>query len=60
MNSSSTPGSSAPLIVAEAGVAYTPWHKDPICAWIDLMEVVEALCPRWPVREHGIQGVFLL
>jgi len=60
MNSSPTPGNNAPLIVAEAGVAYAPRHKDPITAWIELMEVVEALCPRWPAREHGIQGVFLL
>jgi hypothetical protein len=32
------------------------WHvplpapRQPIDAWIDLMEVVEALCPTWPER----------
>lgn len=24
--------------------------QDPIAAWLDLMEVVEALCPEWPQR----------
>lgn len=24
--------------------------QDPIAAWLDLMEVVEALCPQWPQR----------
>ncbi|MBE5315246.1 MAG: hypothetical protein H4O13_07580 [Xanthomonadales bacterium] len=24
--------------------------QDPVAAWLDLMEVVEALCPEWPQR----------
>jgi len=24
------------------------------------MDFVEALCPKWPEREHKIEGVFLL
>jgi hypothetical protein len=60
MNSLPTPGNSTPLIVAEAGVAYAPQHRAPIAAWIELMEVVEVLCPRWPAREHVIEGIFLL
>ena len=41
-----------PLLVREAGVAYAPLPRpDPFVAWIELMEVVEALCPRWPVPE---------
>ncbi len=24
--------------------------QDPIAAWLDLMDVVEALCPEWPQR----------
>jgi len=24
--------------------------NDPVAAWMDLMEAVEALCPRWPPR----------
>lgn len=40
-----------PVLVAEGGAAFqaSP-HADPIAAWIELMEVVEALCPRWPER----------
>ncbi len=37
------------LLVAEAGVPYRPDSRgDPIVAWMDLMEAVEALCPQWP------------
>lgn len=28
--------------------------------WLDLMETVEALCPKWPPREAGMQGTFKL
>lgn len=36
----------APLLVAEAGVPYrTVPEGDGIDAWLDLMAVVEALCP---------------
>jgi hypothetical protein len=39
------------LLVAEAGVPYVSVPAgDPIAAWIDLMEVVEALCPKSPPR----------
>jgi hypothetical protein len=38
-----------PLLVAEAGLPYrTVVEGDPFEAWMDLMEVVEALCPQWP------------
>lgn len=48
-------------LVAEAGVPYVPTHSgDPIGDWIGLMEVVEALCPRWPQREPSIGGRFEL
>ena len=46
--------------MAEAGVPYAPEYRDPISAWIDLMDVVEALCPKWPERERKIEGIFLL
>ncbi len=40
----------APL-AASAGVAYAPeGDGSPLDAWVDLMETVEALCPRWPER----------
>jgi hypothetical protein len=60
MNSSQKITNNVPHLAAEAGVPYTPDHRNPIAAWIELMEVVEALCPRWPTREHRIEGVFLL
>ena len=47
-------------IVSDAGVPYNPEYRDPTAAWVELMNVVEALCPRWPEREHRIDGVFLL
>lgn len=37
------------------GLSYVPQSgRDPIEAWIDLMEAVEALCPRWPEGEISI------
>jgi len=41
---------------------YTPGpFEDPFVALFELMEVVEALCPRWQVREPDTRpGVFLL
>lgn len=34
--------------------------EDPIAAWLDLMEVVEALCPQWPERSKGRGGDYRL
>ncbi len=47
------PKTGAPiLLVADGGLQDTmPRSFDPIADWIDLMEVVEALCPKWPARE---------
>jgi hypothetical protein len=40
----------APL-AGSAGKAYAPLVlAEPVDAWLDLMEVIEALCPRWPTR----------
>lgn len=37
------------ILVAEGSLQNTlPPSSDPIADWIDLMEVVEALCPKWP------------
>lgn len=56
-----SPGDTQPLFVAEGGVEYRVFDAvDPFDAWVQLMEVVEALCPQWPEREHRIEGVFLL
>lgn len=40
------------ILVAEGGLQNTlPPSSDPIADWIDLMEVVEALCPKRPESE---------
>lgn len=44
-----------PPFAAAGGVPYAPkTDRPPIEAWVDLMEAVEALCPRWPEREISI------
>ncbi len=60
MNSSPKAEDDQVPIVSDAGVPYKPQYRDPTAAWVELMDVVEALCPRWPDREHRIDGVFLL
>jgi hypothetical protein len=57
------PKDSAPpvFIAAGGGVAYEPERTtDPIADWTGLMEVVEALCPRWPEREPSMGTRFEL
>ena len=40
------------ILVAEGGLQNTlSRSSDPIADWIDLMETVEALCPKWPAPE---------
>jgi hypothetical protein len=42
------------LIVRDGGLPYAPSGvRDPFEAWAELMEVVEALCPRWPARPRS-------
>jgi len=40
----------APLIADVPAAPPAPWSPDPFQALDDLMAVLEALCPRWPVR----------
>lgn len=50
-----------PPLVRDGGVPYAPLpQRDPFVAWIELMEVVEALCLRWPRRAVGSSGQFRL
>jgi hypothetical protein len=60
MDSSAMKENSESHIVSEGGIRYVRHFQDPIAARIELMDVVEALCPKWPEREHRIDGVFLL
>jgi hypothetical protein len=49
------------VLVREAGVPYRrSTAGDPFQAWLELMEVVEALCPRWPERQRITIGEFRL
>ena len=52
------PNTGAPiLLVADGGLPDTlPRSSDPIGDWIDLMEVVEALCPKWLVPDAPRMG----
>lgn len=46
---------------ASGGAAYVRSEtQDPIAAWMDLMEVVEILCPRWPARALSTGSCYLL
>ena len=45
-----------PILVKDGGVSARTTPRDPIAAWMELMEVVEALCPRWPERPHVFRG----
>ena len=48
---------SEPILVREAGLPYRPPASgDPIEQWLSLMEVVQMLCPAWPIRNRPMQG----
>jgi hypothetical protein len=49
------------VLAREAGVPFQPplgkaSGIDPIAEWLSLMEVVQMLCPVWPVRDKPMQG----
>jgi hypothetical protein len=46
------------VLVREAGVPFQPLlvNVDPFTEWLSLMEVVQMLCPAWPVRDRPIMG----
>lgn len=49
------------VLAREAGVPFQPPMGndsgiDPIAEWLSLMEVVQMLCPVWPVRDRPMQG----
>ncbi|MCX7241228.1 MAG: hypothetical protein NTU86_12390 [Burkholderiales bacterium] len=53
-------GASA-VLAREAGLPFQPplgnaSGIDPIAEWLSLMEVVQMLCPVWPVRDKPMQG----
>lgn len=49
------------VLAREAGVPFHPplgsaSGVDPFAEWLSLMEVVQMLCPVWPVRDSPMQG----
>ena len=49
------------VLVREAGVPFqlpqgSSSGIDPIVEWLSLMDVVQMLCPVWPVRDRPMQG----
>lgn len=49
------------VLAGEAGVSFQPAvnplaDADPFVEWLSLMEVVQMLCPVWPVRDKPMQG----
>jgi hypothetical protein len=46
------------VLVREAGVPFHPnlSARDPFTEWLSLMEVVQMLCPAWPVRDRPMTG----
>lgn len=55
------PSESHAILAREAGqpfpvaIADGPM-TDPIAEWMSLMELVQILCPEWPVRDRPISG----
>ena len=55
------PADAGAVLAREAGVPFQPLLGkdsgfDPIAEWLSLMEVVQMLCPVWPVRDKPMQG----
>jgi hypothetical protein len=49
------------VFAREAGLPFQPRvgsssEIDPFAEWLSLMEVVQMLCPTWPVRDTPMQG----
>lgn len=49
------------VLTREAGVPFQPplgndSGVDPFVEWLSLMEVVQMLCPTWPVRDQPMRG----
>jgi hypothetical protein len=59
VQSSSTVAADSGVVLArEAGVPFQPLLTDidPFVEWLSLMEVVQMLCPAWPVRDRPMLG----
>jgi hypothetical protein len=60
-NTAIAPNRAEAVLAREAGVPFQPSlgvdsGVDPFAEWLSLMEVVQMLCPVWPVRDKPKQG----
>lgn len=49
------------VLIRDGGLPFQPplgsnSGTDPIAEWLSLMEVVQILCPVWPVRDSPMRG----
>jgi hypothetical protein len=54
-------GSARAVLASEAGIPFQPTRDEssdvsPFLEWLSLMEVVQMLCPAWPVRDQPMRG----
>jgi hypothetical protein len=61
LKSSTAPEGADVVLAREAGVPFQPQSVrdsgvDPFVEWLSLMEVVQMLCPVWPVRDQPMRG----
>ena len=54
-------GPAEAVLAREAGIPFqlpadTASGTNPIAEWLSLMEVVQMLCPAWPVRDKPMTG----
>lgn len=54
-------GGACTVLASEAGIPFQPsrdeaWEVSPFVEWLSLMEVVQMLCPVWPVRDQPMRG----
>jgi hypothetical protein len=54
-------GGASTALASEAGIPFQPSRGEssdasPFVEWLSLMEVVQMLCPAWPVRDQPMRG----
>ena len=54
-------GGACTVLASEAGIPFQPLRGcssdvSPFVEWLSLMEVVQMLCPAWPVRDPPTRG----
>lgn len=47
-------------LAGDVGVGFQPVARGDLSDWVELMDLVEALCPVWPERRPAMVGTFKL